>query len=397
MDDIAWLTNLRGNDVAYNPVFMSYMLIGLEQAFLFTNPNRFSPELLAEAKADMQVLPYDAVFETISKTVGASDHVFFNPDKTNMQLFSALPAGVRAVEGRDYTTDMKAAKNPVELEGMRRAHLLDGVALVNFLAHAHDAGMVYDEVTFAQELARQRSRSKEYLGPSFGPIAGFGEHGAMCHYSATKESAFPIEGDGLVVLDTGGQYETGMTDVTRTILFGTATEEQKRDYTLVLKGNLALASQRFPVGTCGYQLDALARQFLWQAGLSFSHGTGHGIGFRLNVHEGPHRIGPNPLAVPLVPGMVVSDEPGLYKEGRHGIRIENVIAVVEDIKTEFGQFLSFETLTLCPFDRDLIDKQLLTDSEISMIDSYHAWVLSELGPMVDKDALAWLQAATLPL
>lgn len=397
LDDIAWVTNLRGNDVAYNPVFLSYLLVGDEKAWLFTDAARFSQELLGKVSEELEVLPYDAVVKTVSSVLKAGDGLYISPDKTNMKLVAAIPAGVSVVEGRDFTTDMKAAKNPVELEGMRRAHLLDGVALVNFLARVPRDGGMYDEVTFAQALADQRARSKEYLGPSFGPIAGFGEHGAMCHYSATAESASKVEGDGLLVLDTGGMYESGMTDVTRTLLFGKATDEQKRDYTLVLKGNLALASQRFPEGTCGYQLDVLARQYLWQAGMTFYHGTGHGIGCRLNVHEGPQRIGPNPLAVPLVPGMVVSDEPGVYKEGRHGIRIENVVCVVSDAKTEFGQFLSFETLTLCPFERELIEKKMLTEREVAMVDSYHAWVYDELKELVDKEALPWLEKATLPL
>lgn len=397
LDDIAWVTNLRGDDVAYNPVFLAYLLVGEDRAWLFTSPSRFSGQLLESVSQDMAVLPYEAVFETLASTLKRGDRLYISPERTNTRIAAAIPAGVEIVEGRDFTTDMKAAKNPVELEGMRRAHLLDGVALVNFLARVPRDGGGYDELTIAQELADQRARSKEYLGPSFGPIAGFREHGAMCHYSATDESSLKIEGDGLLVLDTGGMYESGMTDVTRTLLFGTATDEQRRDYTLVLKGNLALASQRFPEGTCGYQLDVLARQFLWQTGMTFYHGTGHGIGFRLNVHEGPQRIGPNPLAVSLVPGMVVSDEPGVYKEGRHGIRIENVVCVVPDAKTEFGQFLSFETLTLCPFERDLIVKEMLTEREVAMVDGYHAWVYEELKDLVDAEALPWLETATRPL
>jgi Xaa-Pro aminopeptidase len=210
-------------------VFLAYLLVGEDRAWLFTSPSRFSGQLLESVSQDMAVLPYEAVFETLASTLKRGDRLYISPERTNTRIAAAIPAGVEIVEGRDFTTDMKAAKNPVELEG-------------------------YDELTIAQELADQRARSKEYLGPSFGPIAGFREHGAMCHYSATDESSLKIEGDGLLVLDTGGMYESGMTDVTRTLLFGTATDEQRRDYTLVLKGNLALASQRFPEGTCGYQL-----------------------------------------------------------------------------------------------------------------------------------------------
>ena len=298
---------------------------------------------------------------------------------------------------RSFTTDLKASKNETELEGMRRAHLLDGVALVNFLSKLDRKTGSYTEIEIAALLARERERSPEYLGPSFGPISGWAEHGALPHYSATEESNATVEGDGLLVLDTGGHYQSGMTDVTRTILFGVPTEEQKRDYTLVLKGNLALASARFPEGTCGYQLDVLARQFLWQEGLAFHHGTGHGIGFRLNVHEGPQSISPKPLAVPLKKGMVISDEPGLYREGKHGIRIENVVAVQEDGRSEFGTFLSFEVLTICPFERTLITRELLSEAEVAMVDAYHRWVFEELKDLVDEAALPYLEAATSPL
>ncbi|MDY0304621.1 MAG: M24B family metallopeptidase, partial [Sphaerochaeta sp.] len=299
--------------------------------------------------------------------------------------------------GRDFTTDLKASKNETELEGMRRAHLLDGVALVNFLSSLDRVGGTYTEIEIAAMLARERERSSEYLGPSFGPISGWAEHGALPHYSATEESNATVTGDGLLVLDTGGHYQSGMTDVTRTILFGEATEQQRRDYTLVLKGNLALAGCRFPEGTNGYQLDVLARQFLWQEGLAFHHGTGHGIGFRLNVHEGPQSISPRPLAVPLKKGMIISDEPGLYRQGSHGIRIENIVAVQEDVKSEFGQFLSFEVLTICPFERTLIVKELLTETEVAMVDAYHRWVREELKDLVDERALPYLEAATSPL
>ncbi|MGH0052870.1 MAG: aminopeptidase P family protein [Sphaerochaetaceae bacterium] len=396
LDDIAWITNLRGDDVSYNPVFLSYLLIGKQEAWLFTNPERFPDMLAQEVAQDFTIQPYPAVVSFLKQCFKEGDVVYYNPEKTNLLLFETFKE-LASITGLDITTDLKACKNDTEMEGMRRAHLLDGVALVNFLSRLDTKKGGYTEITISDLLKEQRMRNPDCIGESFAPISGWADHGAMCHYSATKESNAKVEGSGLLVLDTGGMYTFGMTDVTRTILFGEPTDEQIRDYTLVLKGNLAIASARFPEGTSGYQLDVLARQYLWQQGMSFFHGTGHGIGFRLNVHEGPQVISPKPLSVPLRKGMIVSDEPGIYKEGRHGIRIENVVAVREDIKTEFGQFLSFEVLTICPFERRLIDKNLLSAQEIAMVDAYHHWVHEELKQLVDESALEYLEEATNPL
>ncbi len=397
LDDIAWITNLRSSDTSvHSPVFISFLLIGTEKAWLFTDPKRFSAEIHEALSEDFEILPYEEAKATIEGILTEGDVLYYDPAKLNLNLYAATLKAAH-VQGRDFTTDLKASKNETELEGMRRSHLLDGVALVNFLARLDTEGGSYDEIEVSTLLREQRERNKACIGESFSPISGWAEHGAMCHYSATKESSSRIEGDGLLVLDTGGMYEFGLTDITRTILFGKATEEQIRDYTLVLKGNLALASARFPEGTCGYQLDILARQFLWQEGMTYFHGTGHGLGFRLNVHEGPAVINTRAIDVPLKKGMILSDEPGIYKEGRHGIRIENIVAVREDVKTEFGQFLSFEVLTLCPFERKLIQKTLLTESELAMVDNYHRWVYEELKDLVDDEAKAYLKQATLPL
>ncbi len=396
LDDIAWLTNLRASDVSYNPVFYSYVLIGANQAWLFAEKSRFTTDVAAQLTPLFTLVAYENITDVLKEAVKADDLVYLSPERVSVYIEQAL-GKARLIKGRDITTDLKACKNETELEGMRRAHLLDGVALVNFLSELDREGSSYTEIEIAERLARQRARSEEYLGPSFRPIAGWAGHGALPHYGATEESNASIQGDGLLVLDTGGHYRSGMTDVTRTILFGSATEQQKRDYTLVLKGNLALASARFPEGTCGYQLDVLARQFLWQEGLAYYHGTGHGVGFRLNVHEGPQSISPKPLAVALKKGMIVSDEPGLYREGSHGIRIENIVAVQEDVKSEFGQFLSFEVLTICPFERTLILNELLTTHEVAMVNAYHRWVYEELKDLVDERALPYLEEATSPL
>jgi len=397
LDDIAWLLNLRGQDVEYNPVFLSYLLIGPSTAWLFTQESRFDSSVRKELQQDVRILPYDQVAIQLSELLQPADTVYFSPDKTNMGIIKALPKGINRKEGRDFSTDLKAAKSEIELEGMRRAHLLDGVAMVKLLYKFETSGAQYTEMSLAEELHTLRGEHSEYLGPSFGPIAGFRGHGALAHYSATEESNSTLAGEGLVVLDTGGQYLTGMTDITRTLLLGEATEEMRRDYTLVLKGNLALAAQRFPKGTCGYHLDVLARQFLWQYGLSYSHGTGHGVGFHLNVHEGPQNISPRAVMVPLVVGMILSDEPGLYKEDRYGIRLENLVAVRPEGRTEFGEFLSFEVLTLCPFEHRLILKSLLNEQEVLMVDSYHAWVNSELSPLLGPEERNWLAEKTVPL
>ena len=396
LDDIAWILNLRGSDIDDTPVFLAHLLIGPDSVKLFTPKARFS----AVTPDCYEVLPYDSIADVLSNL---SDTVVrLNPERINMKMMNALQKAhnVQISRGREYSTTLKAAKNPTELEGMRTAHILDGVALVNFLAMVKRNEFDFTELSIAKALSDERELEEDYLGPSFSTIAGFAEHGAVVHYSATEETDIPITGNGLLVLDSGGQYTCGTTDITRTILFGEATQEQKEDYTLVLKGHLALASQVFPKGTTGHQLDALAHQFLWQKGMDYFHGTGHGVGYRLSVHEGPQRISSKQGTgepVPLEVGMVISDEPGLYKEGKHGIRIENLVAVTEAMKTEFGQFYTFEVLTCCPYERDLIEKEMLTSDEISMIDDYHKWVREMLIDMVDESSRDYLLSATEPL
>ena len=344
-----------------------------------------------------EVFEYNEIISQLKKLENTS--VLLNPRRINMQLFEAIPSSVKIVEGGEVSTDLKACKNRAELEGMRTAHILDGVAMVNFLAMVEKGNYRFTEVSIAQALANEREQERDYLGPSFSTIAGFAEHGAVIHYSATEETDKEISGNGLLVLDSGGQYTAGTTDITRTLLFGRATKEQKEDYTLVLKGHLALAAQVFPEGTNGHQLDILAHMFLWNRGMTYFHGTGHGVGFRLSVHEGPQRVSIHPASaeVKLQEGMILSDEPGIYKEGKYGIRIENLVAVVPAMKTEFGQFYTFETLTCCPYERKLIDKSMLTAEEIELVDTYHAWVWDKLHALVNPEALSYLKKATAPL
>ena len=396
LDDIAWILNLRGNDITDTPVFLAHLLIGPDCVKLFTPAARFK-----DVKPNgYEVLPYDAVAEELSALKNTT--IRLNPERINMKMQNALDkaVNVKISKGREYSTDLKAVKNETELEGMRIAHILDGVALVNFLALVDRDEYDFTELSIAKALSDERELEEDYLGPSFNTIAGFGAHGAVVHYSATEETDIPIEGNGLLVLDSGGQYSCGTTDITRTLLFGEPTQEQKEDYTLVLKGHLALSSQVFPKGTTGHQLDSLAHQFLWQRGLDYFHGTGHGVGHRLSVHEGPQRVSSKqgtgePVA--LEPGMVLSDEPGIYKEGRHGIRIENLVAVTEAMETEFGKFYTFEVLTCCPYERRLIVKEMLSQSELDMVNDYHCWVREMLLPMVEDSSRAYLIKATEPL
>lgn len=397
LDDIAWILNARGSDITYNPVFLAYLLIGSQNATLCIDADRVETGLKEQLSKDVVIVSYEDIEKILQKIPAQNSIIYFSPDKVSTALFQAFPTGVGTVEGRDISTDLKAAKHVKELEGIRRAHLLDGLALVRFLSHLAASTHVYDEITLAEKLVWFRKKSDEYIGPSFSPIAGFCGHGALAHYAATPETASVLDTDGLLVLDTGAQYACGTTDVTRTLLFGVPSDEMKRDYTLVLKGNLSLASQRFPKGTTGYQLDILARQHLWQHGQNYGHGTGHGLGFCLNVHEGPQNISPRPLVVPLISGMVISDEPGIYKKDRYGIRLENIITVVEDGETEFGSFLAFEVLTMCPFERKLIDTSLLSDAEIHMVNTYHTWVRDELDPYLDEAERTWLAQATAAL
>ena len=396
LDDIAWVLSLRGNDVKYNSLFMAYLFVTHEKAYLFTNKDRFNAELLKEVEKDVEIYPYEEASNIIPTLIQENTKVMLNKDKVNSLFISAFEK-CEIINEVEVTTLLKSCKNDTEMEGERRAHLLDGVAMVNFLAKIDFDNCKLNEYEITELLEEQRRRSDELVQLSFNTIAGFADNGALCHYAVKKQTAKKVVGSGLMVLDSGGCYVCGTTDITRTLLFGEATAEEKRDYTLVLKGHIALAAQIFPEHTKGYQLDVLAKQFMWKYGMTFYHGTGHGVGHRLCVHEGPQRISAAPIEQDLKKGMVVSDEPGIYKEGRHGIRIENLIAVKEYNKTEFGKFLEFETLTLCPYEKKLIDISLLSDDELNYINSYHQWVREELMDLIDDSSVEYLVSATTPL
>ena len=395
IDDIAWLTNLRGDDIPCNPVFISYAFISFTKAVLFVNKKRFDKDLLKKVSEDFEIRPYEDAEKDLVE-LAKKGKGLYSSKKVSCSFIDILRKK-KNTDDTEITTNLKARKNPVEMEGMRRAHFLDGVAFANFMAGIDPLGS-YTELEIARRFEDERKKMEGYLGPSFEPISAFNEHGAVVHYSPSPETDKKVEGQGLLVLDTGSQFEFGTTDLTRTLLFGAeATEAQKKDYTLVLKGHLALARQIFPKGTIGTHLDVLAKQFLWCSTETYMHGTGHGVGCRLNVHEGPVNISARLRDVPLETGMVISDEPGVYKTGRYGIRIENLIACQSYTESEFGEFYNFEILSMVPYERKLIDVRYLTDVEIAQIDAYHQWVRDQLIDYVFEETKPWLEEATSPL
>jgi Xaa-Pro aminopeptidase len=393
LDDIAWILNMRGSDVHCNPVFVSYLLISSHRVTLYINKEKLTNEAvryLAESHVD--VAPYNDVVK------GLRDYFEYNilldPDEVNYTLYKCVKREV--VWGTSPVPTMKAIKNQVEQEGFRRAMVRDGVAMVKFLKWLEES-TGQTEMSIADKLESLRAEQPLYRSLSFDTIAGYEEHGAIVHYEATKETDKPLEKKGLLLLDSGAQYQDGTTDITRTIALGPLTAEQRKMYTLVLKGHIDLQLLRFPDGATGTQIDAIARRPLWQHGLNFLHGTGHGVGSFLNVHEGPHQIRMEWRAANLRAGMTVTDEPGIYLKDRFGVRIENTLLIVPAGETEFGRFLGFETLTLCPIDLRPIDKELLTPDERQWLNNYHEKVYEQLKDYLSSDELSWLAAATAPI
>lgn len=393
LDDIAWLTNLRGRDIDHTPVFYAYMLVGLQRVWLFAQPDKFSDEIRRLLSTDgVDLLPYDGLPEILSNLEGGS--ILLNPARINMKLGAGLPDGWKILREADITTAYKACKNAVERDNIRQAHIKDGVAMVRFLKWIQEAVQdmehPIDECDAADYLDRQRLSQPGCFDLSFGTIAGYNANGASAHYSAKRGQCAVLRPEGMIVVDSGGQYWEGTTDITRTIVLGPVTEKMKKAYTLVLKGHLALGRARFLTKTPGYYLDILARGPLWQEGMDFRHGTGHGVGYVLSVHEGPQNIGRGNIPVDLQPGMLISNEPGYYAENEFGVRIENLLMVRESIKTEDGQFLEFETMTLCPYDWQAIDESLLNEQEKQWIDQYHKRVYETLSPYLTAEERDWL-------
>jgi Xaa-Pro aminopeptidase len=406
LDDIAWTLNLRGADVHCNPVFVSYLLIDSQHATLFVHEEKLTPEtrrLLADN--GIATAPYTTIKEGIAHY--PDYNILADPDEVCHTLLEACRKSGKigghspkeVVEEPSPVPALKAVKNDAGQQGFRQAMIRDGVAMVRFLRWlkpAVEAGG-QTEMSIDRKLTALRAEQPLYKGLSFDTIAAYQEHGAIVHYEATPETDAPLRPEGLLLLDSGAQYQDGTTDITRTIALGPVTEEQKRVYTLVLKGHIQLQLLRFPDGACGTQLDAVARKDLWHEGLNFLHGTGHGVGSYLNVHEGPHQIRMEYKPSPLKAGMTVTDEPGIYVEGHFGVRIENLLLVQPYKETTFGRFLQFETLTLCPIDTAPIIPDLLTPEEKSWLNDYHRLVFDRLSPYLDETDRQWLRSATSSL
>ena len=392
LDDIAWLLNLRAGDIDFTPVAIAFLYLSDKDRVVFID----SPKVTREVKDHLnqykvRIKDYDEVYKFLEKR-NVNNTILLDPDKVSDTLGQLLMCD--KIYGTSPVEALKAVKNEVQIEGFRHAMERDGAALVRLFMwiEQNAASGTINELDVWEQGKLERAKSELYRGDSFEMICGYREHGAIVHYSATPDSASTLQGEGLLLVDSGAQYLDGTTDITRTVTLGNPTAQEKHDFTLVLKGHLALSRAKFPVGTTGVQLDAFARMPLWQEAMTYGHGTGHGMGHFLGCHEGPHSINGRLNPVALVPGMVASNEPGLYKTGEYGIRTENILLVVEGPKTEnFGNFLEFETLTLFPYDTRLIDTTMLTPEEIKQVNDYHQMVLVRLLPYLNEQEAAWLQ------
>jgi len=403
LDDVAWLLNLRGSDVAYNPVFLAHVLVGSSEAVLFVGEDKIAPELRARLAEDgVRIAPYEAAKAALA-ALPEGTRLLVDPARVTLGMVEAVPRHASIVEAQNPTVLFKACKTAEEIAHVRATMEQDGAALCEMFAWLEGAlsrGERVTELTIDEKVCAARARRPHFVGPSFATIAGWNANGAMPHYRATPESHSVIEGDGLLLVDSGGQYLGGTTDITRVVAIGKLTEDQKRDVTVVLKGMIQLSLARFPRGIRSGLLDSLARAPIWATLADYGHGTGHGVGYFLAVHEGPQSISPGGAALPhaiLEPGMITSNEPGLYRAGRWGVRIENLVLTVPAGTSELGEFLAFETLTLCPIDTRCLDVTLLDVRERKWLDAYHAEVRSRLTPHVDGEARAWLLRATEPL
>ena len=397
LDDIAWTLNLRGTDVHCSPLFVSYLLISSTAVTLYINKEKLTPEVVAYLRGEG--IGVDA-YENVQR--GLKDYFEYNilldPDEVNYTLFNTVTREV--IEAESPVKRMKTIKNDTEIAGFKQAMLKDGIAMVKFLYWLDkqlSEGETLTEISVSDELASLRAEQTLFRGLSFDTIAGYEAHGAIVHYESTPETDVPLRPEGLLLLDSGAQYLDGTTDITRTIALGPVTEEQRKVYTLVLKGHIQLELCKFPSGTSGTQIDVLARKDMWRVGMNYLHGTGHGVGSYLNVHEGPHQIRMEWKPAPLVAGMTVTDEPGIYLAGKFGVRIENTLLVTYYNETEFGKFLKFEPLTLCPIDKKPIIKEMMLPEEIEWLNQYHRRVFEQLSPRLDDNEMEWLQEACAPL
>ena len=395
LDEIAWTLNLRGSDVHCNPVIVSYLLVTQDEVVYFISPEKITQEVneyLQEQQVSLR--KYDEAESFLNSFTG--ENILIDPKKTNYAIYSAINPACKVVRGESPVTLLKAIRNEQEIAGIHHAMQRDGVALVRFLKWLEQSvpSGKETELSVDRKLHEFRAAQPLYMGESFDTIAGYKEHGAIVHYSATEESDVTLQSKGFLLLDSGAQYLDGTTDITRTIALGELTEEEKTDYTLILKGHIALAMAKFPAGTRGAQLDVLARMPIWSHGMNFLHGTGHGVGHFLSVHEGPQSIRMNENPIVLQPGMVTSNEPGVYKAGSHGIRTENLTLVCKDKEGMFGEYFKFETITLCPICKKGIIKEMLTAEEVKWFNDYHQTVYKKLSPSLNEEEKKWLLEAT---
>lgn len=398
LDDIAWVYNIRGRDVTCNPVVISYALISKDRAWLFVDKDKIDAKVESYLKENgIEIDEYDKVISYVKK-IKEESKVFIDPSRINRWLYKGIPEKCEIIEGTNITTNLKGIKNSTEIENQKNAYIKDGVALVKFLYWLDEnlGKIKITEVSAAEKLEEFRKEQDGFIEPSFDTIAAYKENAAMMHYKAEEgKSNYELKREKMFLVDSGGQYYDGTTDITRTIVLGDITEEEKKDFTLTLKGHINLINARFLYGATGSSLDVLCRYPLWQEGLDYKCGTGHGVGFLLNVHEGPHRISTVPDKVKLEKGMIVTIEPGVYKAGKHGIRIENVAVVEEDIETEFGgKFMKFENISYCPIDLRGIDVDMLTEEEIKWLNDYHEEVYEKLSPYLNDEEKEWLKEET---
>ena len=399
LDDVCWTTNLRGNDIEFFPLLLSYAVITKEDMKLYIDERKLTDEMKANlAKDNISLRPYNAVYEDV-KELCADSAILVDPSRLNYALYNNLPKGAKVIEKVNPTVLMKAMKNDTEIKNIKSAHVKDGVAVTKFMhwLKKNVGKTEITEISAAEKLEEFRKEQEGYLWQSFEPICGSGEHAAIVHYAATPETNVPVVTDGLFLTDTGGGYMEGSTDITRTFAFGKITDRMAEDFTTVLLCNLRLARAVFMHGTCGYNLDILARMPEWERGINYNHGTGHGVGYLMNIHEAPSgfriAIREREKAV-IEPGMVITDEPGIYIEGSHGIRTENELLVCEKEKTEYGQFLCFEPITYVPIDLDAVNPDMMTKEDKEQLNAYHAKVYELVSPHLNEEEKEWLKEYT---
>jgi len=396
LDDLAWLFNIRGADVNYNPVVLSFALISSESANLYIQHGKLNTQDQEKlVNAGVQILGYDTIASDLQYLPEESS-ILIDPKRNCFALYKLLPASLRIILETNPSTHLKATKNEVELKNTRQAMVKDGVAVTKFLKWVKENvdRQKITEISAAAKLRDFRAEQEGFIGESFNTIAGYRAHGALPHYAATPESDVTVRSESLFLVDSGGQYRYGTTDITRVLPMGNPTEEESIDYTLVLKAMINGCKARFPKGTCGYQIDAITRSPMWDYALNYGHGTGHGVGYFLNVHEGPQVFNATATPVPIELGMITSIEPGIYRPGKHGIRIENLVLTIKDQTNEFNEFYAFESLTIAPIDTTLVKKELLENSQIEWLNTYHENVYAKLSPFLDEEEKAFLAKMT---